>query len=47
LARATRLLAQFIGLLLLIGVVGPYFWPITLTFAAFGVTYWAVSHALE
>ena len=32
---------------LLIGVVGAYFWPIALTVAAFGLTYWAVSHALE
>lgn len=29
-----RLLAQFIGLLLLIGIVGAYFWPIGLTLAA-------------
>ena len=28
------LLAQFIGLLLLIGIVGAYFWPIELTLAA-------------
>jgi hypothetical protein len=41
------LLAQFIGLLLVIGVIGAYFWPIALTVAAFGLTYWAVSHALE
>jgi len=29
-----RLPAQFIGLLLLIGIVGAYFWPIELTLAA-------------
>ena len=37
-----RLLAQFVGMLLLIGFVGAYFWPIALTAAAFGLTYWAV-----
>jgi len=29
-----RLPAQFIGLLLLIGILGAYFWPIELTLAA-------------
>jgi hypothetical protein len=42
-----RQVAQFVGILLLIGFVGAYFWPIALTAAAFGLTYWAVSRALE
>ena len=41
------LLAQFVGILLLVGFVGAYFWPIALTAAAFGLTYWDVSRALE
>jgi hypothetical protein len=40
-----RQVAQFVGILLLIGFVGAYFWPIALTAAAFGLTYWAVSRA--
>jgi len=42
-----RQAAQFVGILLLIGFVGAHFWPIALTAAAFGLTYWAVSRALE
>jgi hypothetical protein len=42
-----RQVAQFVGILLLIGFVDAYFWPIALTAAAFGLTYWAVSRALE
>ena len=42
-----RQVAQFVGILLLIGFVGAYFWSIALTAAAFGLTYWAVSRALE
>jgi hypothetical protein len=38
---------QLVGTLLLVGFVGAYFWPIALTLAAFGLTYWAVSRALE
>ena len=34
-----RLLAQFIGMLLLIGFVGAYFWPIALTLAAGYLSY--------
>ena len=37
-----RLLAQFIGLLLLIGIVGAYFWPIALTLAAAYLSYGVV-----
>lgn len=33
-----RQVAQFVGILLLIGFVGAYFWPIALTAAAFGLT---------
>jgi hypothetical protein len=36
-----------VGILFLIGLVGAYFFPIALTVAAFGLTYWAVSRALE
>jgi hypothetical protein len=32
---------------LLIGVVGAYVWQLALTVAAFGLTYWAASRALE
>ena len=39
-------LGQFITLLLVIGVVGTYFWPIALTLAAAWVTYRIVLHAL-
>jgi hypothetical protein len=38
---------QFVGFLMLIGFVGVYPWLIALTVAAFGLTYWAVSRALE
>jgi hypothetical protein len=38
---------QFVGILLLLGFVGAYFWLIALTVAAYGLTYWAVSRALE
>ena len=41
-----QLLAQFIGLLLLIGIVGAYFWPIALTLAAAYLSYGVVLHAL-
>ena len=34
-----RTLAQFIGVLLLIGFVGAYFWPIALTLVAAWLAY--------
>ena len=34
-----RTLGQFIGVLLLIGFVGAYFWPIALTLAAAYLSY--------
>ncbi len=42
-----EVLAQFIGLLLVIGVIGAYFWPIALTLAAAWVTYRVVLRAIN
>jgi hypothetical protein len=42
-----RIFWQFVGILLLIGVVGAYFWPIALTIAAGYLSYRVVLHALE
>ena len=42
-----RLLAQFIGLLLLIGIVGAYFWPIAATLAAGYLSYRVVLRAIN
>ena len=39
-------LGQSVGILLLIGFVGAYFWPIALTLAAAYVAYRVVLHAL-
>ena len=41
-----RPLGQFVGILLLTGFVGAYFWPIALTLAAGWVAYRIVLHAL-
>jgi hypothetical protein len=41
-----RIFWQFVGVLLLIGFVGAYFWPIALTLAAAWVAYRVVLHAL-
>ena len=41
-----KTLGQFIALLLVIGVVGAYFWPIALTLAAAYVAYRVTLHAL-
>jgi hypothetical protein len=41
-----RTLGQFVGILLLIGFVGAYFWPIALTLAAAYLSYRDVLHAL-
>jgi len=41
-----RTLGQFVGVLLLVGFVGAYFWPIALTIAAGWVAYRIVLRAL-
>jgi hypothetical protein len=42
-----RTLGEFVGVLLLIGFIGAYFWPIALTIAAAWVTYQLVLCALK
>ena len=43
-----RTLAQIVAVPLVLGFIGAYFWPIALTAAAaFGLTYWAATRALE
>jgi hypothetical protein len=41
-----RIFWQFVGVLLLIGVVGAYFWPIAVTLAAAYLSYQVVLRAL-
>ena len=41
-----RVVWQLVGVLLLVGFVGAYFWPIALTLAAGWVAYRIVLHAL-
>jgi hypothetical protein len=41
-----RTFAQFVGVLLFVGFVGAYFWPIALTLTAAYLSYRVVLHAL-
>jgi hypothetical protein len=41
-----RIFRQFVGILLLIGVIGAYFWPFALTLAAGWLSYRVVLHSL-
>lgn len=40
-------IGQFVTVLLVVGLIGAYFWPITATIAAFGITYYVVLRTLE
>ena len=44
--RMARIVWQLVGVLLLIGFVGAYFWPIALTLAAAYLSYRLVLHGL-